>query len=262
VYIVLLDARAIITGAIPQCVDSFRKETNRMIKKVMMLGLGISVAALMMAPPALARQTVSNKTVLTFSQPVEIPGRILPAGTYTFKLLDSMSDRHIVQIFNADGSEIITTVMAIPDYRLEATDQTVIKFREMPAGQPEALRAWFYPGNLTGQEFVYPKARAAQLARITKAPVPALAVDMTDVNAMKAAPIIAITADEKEVPVAAAIQITPAPRATASAGTVAARELPHTASPLVAVTVMGLGALGFGFVMLQYRRRLLTQPAR
>ena len=111
-----------------------------------------------------------KKTTITFSGPVEIPGvhlhgwGVLPAGTYVFKLLDSRSDRHIVQIFNADESMIYATILAIPNYRLKATDKTVITFNEGIEGRPEALRAWFYPGRNWGEEFVYPKARAMELA--------------------------------------------------------------------------------------------------
>jgi hypothetical protein len=136
---------------------------------------------------------MGQKMVLTFNQPVEIPGRVLPAGTYTFKLADAMSDRHIVQIFNADGSRIIAAVIAIRDYRLTPTDQTIIKFNEVPGGSPKAIRAWFYPGNTTGQEFVYPKARAAELARASKAVVTALSVDVASVDELRTAPIVAVT---------------------------------------------------------------------
>ena len=94
----------------------------------------------------------NNKTVMTFSGPVEIPGvhqqgwGVLPAGTDVFKLLDSNSDRHIVQIFSQDEKTVIATILAVPNYRIKATDKTVISFSERPAGEPEALRAWFYPG--------------------------------------------------------------------------------------------------------------------
>ena len=116
----------------------------------------------------------NKKTVITFSGPVEIPGvhltgwGVLPAGTYVFKLLDSQSDRHIVQIFNKDETKVLATILAIPNYRLKATDKTVITFRERPAGEPEALRAWFYPGRNYGDEFVYPKAKAVELAKNRK----------------------------------------------------------------------------------------------
>ena len=106
----------------------------------MWMGLALSLLGFVSASSVLAARQ-DDKTVLTFSQPVEIPGHVLPAGTYTFKLVDSMSDRHIVQVFNADGSEIIATVMAIPDYRLTPTDETVIKFSEVPAGFPGSASA-------------------------------------------------------------------------------------------------------------------------
>ncbi len=118
-----------------------------------------------------------KKTTITFSGPVEIPGvhlkgyGVLPAGTYVFKVLDSGSDRHIVQISSKDEKTVYATILAIPNVRLKATDKTVMTFRERPAGEPEALRAWFYPGKEWGEEFVYPKARAIILAKETNTPV-------------------------------------------------------------------------------------------
>ena len=147
---------------------------------------------------------------MTFSGPVEIPGvhlkgwSVLPAGTYVFKILDSQSDRHIVQIFNADETQIYATILAIPNYRLKATDKTVVTFRERPAGEPDALRAWFYPGRNWGEEFVYPKARAIALAKETNTPVLYTEADMPlEVEQ----PFLPVTAPEvvqmKQVPVKA-----------------------------------------------------------
>ena len=99
-----------------------------------------------------------KETVVTFSNPIEVPGRVLPAGTYIFKLASSQSDRRIVQIFTQDQRKVLATIQAIPDYRLEATDQTAISFEERPSGKPEALRNWFYPGDNYGVHFVYPKS--------------------------------------------------------------------------------------------------------
>jgi hypothetical protein len=124
-------------------------------------------------PSGVTADEWNKKTIVTFNHPVEIPGvgvQILPAGTYVFKLLDSAADRNIVQIFNKDQSHIFATILAIPNYRLRTTDKTVMTFRERAAGQPEAIRAWFYPGNSWGQEFVYPKARAIELAKETNSP--------------------------------------------------------------------------------------------
>ena len=97
----------------------------------------------------------SKKTIVTFSDSVEIPGQVLPAGTYVFKLVDSPSNRHIVQIWTEDESQILATIFTVPMYRFEPPDQPLFEFDERPGDSPQALRAWFYPGETAGQEFVY-----------------------------------------------------------------------------------------------------------
>jgi hypothetical protein len=218
-----------------------------------------------LAPGARADEW-NKKTIMTFSQPVEIPGQILPAGTYTFVLLDSPSDRHIVQIFNADGSQIIATVLAINNYRLKPSGDTVVKFAERSGDNPEALKAWFYPGDNFGQEFVYPKQRAIELAAIVKEPVPALSAD----SDLKLVPIVAETPEQKEVPVAEAIMVTPAPaeaatpapvvRETAAAPVVETRtapvaeteQLPQTASQLPLIMLLGVSSLGAALALKRF----------
>jgi hypothetical protein len=244
------------------------------------VAIAVACAVFGLASAASVRADEHNKqTILTFSQPVEIPGHVLPAGTYMFKLADSLTDRHIVQIFNADGSQIIATVMAIPDYRLTPTDQTVIKFNEVPKGAAEAIRAWFYPGNSIGQEFVYPKPRATELAKASKAAVPALAVDVTDVAALKTAPIVAITPDAKEVPVTAAIQTSrgdilasaatipnssssvAATTGTAQTGQAAhgtSRRLPKTASALSLIALLGFASIVVAIGLMVFGKRATT----
>ena len=235
------------------------------------VAIALALTGLGLAAASTRADEWDKKTLITFSQAVEIPGHVLPAGTYMFKLAESMSNRHIVQVFTADGSQILATVMTIPDYRLRATDQTVIKFREVPPDSAEAIRAWFYPGNTIGQEFVYPMSRAIELAITAQAVVPALDADVGDPAALKTAPIVAITPEAKEVPVAVAIQMTPddtlASVATPTSsspvvGTIGigrtgekARHLPKTASTLPLIVVFGLGCIGVAFGLLAFGRR-------
>jgi hypothetical protein len=213
--------------------------------------LALSLLGATLAPGARADEW-NKKTVMTFSQPVEIPGQILPAGTYTLKLADSLSDRHIVEIFTADGSHIIATVLAINNYRLEPTGRTVVTFAERSGDNPEALKAWFYPGDNFGQEFVYPKQRAVQLAIESHEPVPALAVDTTD---LRAAAIVAETPEQKELPITEAIQTAPPAAAAAVDPTPApvaqteATELPKTASSIPLIALLGFGSLGIAFML-------------
>src|SRR3954469_15494531 len=214
----------------------------------------------------------NRKTVITFSGPVEIPGvhlkgwGVLPAGTYVFKILDSQSDRHIVQIFNKEETTIYATILAIPNYRLKATDKTVITFRERAAGEPEALRAWFYPGRNWGEEFVYPMAKAMELAKATNVPVlftaveipvevaePIKSADAPVVVELKRAPIMAIKPTGEEVQLAVAVTPPPVMLATA---TEPAKTLPGTASPLPMIAMFGMLALFGAFALRTAARRL------
>lgn len=224
----------------------------------------ICLAALAtIAAPAARADEWNRKTTITFSGPVEIPGvhlkgwGVLPAGTYVFKILDSTSDRHIVQIFNADETTIYATVLAIPNYRLKATDKTVMTFRERPAGQPEALRAWFYPGKNWGEEFVYPKAKALELAKSTNTPVlftPAeLPVEVSEPVKLAAQPVVA---ELKRVPVMAAkptgqqvqlAEVVTAPPALMASAAPLPKKLPSTAGSLPSLALLGLMALGAAF---------------
>ena len=112
-------------------------------------------------------------TIATFGAPVEVPGQVLPAGTYVFKLADSPSDRHIVQIWNQDQDHLIATIQAIPDYRPQPSGVPVFNFEERPGNSPMALREWFYPGDYYGQEFVYSESRPAELAAAAYTSAPA-----------------------------------------------------------------------------------------
>jgi hypothetical protein len=104
-------------------------------------------------------------TTITFNQPIQIPGQVLAAGSYLFKLASSDFDRDIVRIFNADGTVLYTTVQTIPTDRQEPTGEIVVTLAEQGAGQPDALLKWFYPGRETGNEFVYPTQKEKELAR-------------------------------------------------------------------------------------------------
>ncbi len=107
-----------------------------------------------------ARADVANRdTMLTFSQPIEIPGMVLSAGTYEFRLADPMgNDTYLVEVLNSKGDGI-ALVQASPDYRAKVSDKTVVTFEERGPGNPEAIKAWFYPDSIYGLEFYYPKSQ-------------------------------------------------------------------------------------------------------
>ena len=103
----------------------------------------------------------SHKTTkLTFSEPVEVPGMVLGPGTYWFKLAGNDSERSVVEIWNSDRTRLITTILAIPDYRLQPTGKTVVHFEERPLGTPEAIHSWFYPGDKLRRGVCLPKVES------------------------------------------------------------------------------------------------------
>jgi len=145
------------------------------MKTLSVTALCVFVVALISTFVFPARASESDKlTIFTFSEPVELPGVTLPAGTYAFKIMDTMADRNIVQVWDKDQQHLYATIMTIPDYRLQPTDKTVVRFSETPEGGPTAIKEWFYPGDQYGQAFVYPKSRAVELAKAAKQPVPSM----------------------------------------------------------------------------------------
>src|SRR5258705_1343752 len=227
-----------------------RKQTMRVSRAVVVC---LALAVLFIGVSTASAQFPSKKTTVTFSAPFEIPGvnaQVLPAGSYVFRLLDSLSDRHIVQVFSKDEKQIYATILAIPNYRLKATDKTVMTFAERAAGQPQAIRAWFYPGDNWGQEFVYPKKRALELAKLTNQPIlyipdelasnlvaPISTADDAPLVPLKTVTLRAVTPAGEDIALAAVVQAPPQQVA----------RLPKTASTIPGVFLMGLLFLSLGF---------------
>jgi hypothetical protein len=225
--------------------------------KMLASTLCLFVLCVLVVPTVMADDW-NRETVITFSGPVEVPGagaQTLPAGTYVFKIVDSESDRHIVRIFSQDKTHVFTTILAIPNYRLKTTDKTVITFSERPAGQPEALKAWFYPGRSWGEEFVYAKSRAIELAKETNEPVLATPVELAaaPVEALKTAPVEAV--DPKGEPVELAQVVEPPPPTPEPVAVAAAEPLPKTASSLPLIGLIGLLTLGAGIALSAFSKR-------
>jgi len=217
-------------------------------------------AALWVIPSARADEW-DKRTVLTFSEPVEIPGKVLAAGTYVFKLLDSQADRTIVQIFTQNEQQLLATIMAIPDYRTDTPEKTIVTFEERPAGTPEALHSWFYPGDNYGVEFVYSKP-IEQVARtyekpalVTAAPAPAppTPVEVAAAPAPPAPPppsTETLVVKEEEVVVLAQTDSAPD---VSDQGTPS--ELPKTAENVLSVPLAGLMLLTAGFAVIRFARQ-------
>jgi phosphoribosylaminoimidazole-succinocarboxamide synthase len=118
--------------------------------------LSIGVVCMALAPQAHAT-TWNERTIFKFTAPVEIPGRVLQPGTYTFQLLtNNMQTTDFVEIYNQYMTKLYAIVPAETAYRMYVTGKTVLTLQERPADSPMAIHKWFYPGNYYGLEFVYP----------------------------------------------------------------------------------------------------------
>jgi LPXTG-motif cell wall-anchored protein len=221
----------------------------------------------------------NKKTILTVNEPIQVPGQVLQPGKYVMKLMDSPSNRHIVQVFNEDESKLLTTVLALPNYRLQPTGETRFTFWETVSGEPKPLRSWFYPGDNFGQEFVYPKDRAVQIAQYTKETVPMTTT--TTESDLSSARIAAVTPQgvegeldkqtytkpeptvaQEQAPATPAAppaetqiaQATPQPAPAAAPEADRQQELPATGSPVPMIALAGALSLMAGAGLRMIRR--------
>lgn len=234
---------------------------------MMMLCVGV---LLVWAPLTAKADEWDMKTTMTFNKPVQVPGMVLEPGTYVFKLADSPMDRNVVQIFNANETHLYENVLALPAYRVEPSDKTVVTFRERAEGTPEAISAWFYPGSDSGIEFIYPEASSIAVASASgKVTTPAkiAAVTLPEVRSKPAAAPETTTQVPKAQPATTpamthepvqVAQTTPTPNPTSSVPATKpakAKQLPKTASSLPALMILGLLSLAIAGGMHVYSRQ-------
>jgi LPXTG-motif cell wall-anchored protein len=234
---------------------------NHLKAKMLVIAL-IAVGALFAA--SAGADQWNKLTYVTFSAPIDLPGVGLPAGTYTFKLADTMANRNVVQVFSRDGKHIYGTFLTMADSRLEPAGKTIITFKEQVAGAPEAVRAWFYPGDTYGVEFVYPKSQALRIAKASNESVLSMAESTSDTSAMKNTPLMRISPSGEETEVSASEPApqpttgsTPAPEPKRMAAVSKRTRLPQTASEWPAMGLLGLIALASAAGIHLVSRRLV-----
>lgn len=250
--------------------------------KIRLIAVAITCAAMLsVLAPSMSASVWDKRTTVTFSGAVEVPGTVLQPGRYIMKLVDSPADRHVVQFSNERENHVFATVLAIPAWRANPSDKTIFTFYEAPVGEPQAMKTWFYPGDNTGQEFVYPKARLAALlaganhgngfstvreieppvsAKIEGPAEPVAPPAISDVSSDASAPPATEPQSDSE-PVTIAQNTAPAPPSDQAADqpTDASNQtLPKTASNFWEIALLGLGSIttAAGVRMLRLRRRI------
>jgi hypothetical protein len=203
------------------------------------LTIACSAALLALSLAGTARADEWNKlTYLTFSGPVQMPGITLPAGTYRFELADPDTGRRVIRVSDKDGSKIYGTFLSISDQKIERSSEPVVMFKETPSGVPQAVQAWFYPGETYGYEFAYPHDQALKIAKATHRSVlavkdtPQASTDDERMASMKSAEVTHI--DENDRPVSTDEQLKDSsslhPSNTAATNTTSSNTASTTAS--------------------------------
>jgi hypothetical protein len=131
---------------------------NTYRKAALIFASFVVVAALMPVPGARA-QLIGETVHVTFSKPVELPGKVLPAGSYIFKAIE---DGQVTQVLSADEMHLYATLFTVPNQLLEVAEKPEVTLRDNPNGGPERVDSWFYPGDTIGHEFVYPKEHSGK----------------------------------------------------------------------------------------------------
>ena len=216
------------------------------------------------ATPAHAQRPMDARTEFTFNQPVEMPGMTLPPGTYVFRFADATSGRKVMQVQAKDAtSKNYGLFMTISAQRPKASDDAELRFLETPAGQPAAVKTWWYPGNTIGREFIYPKSQARRLAQATNQPVLTTQAEKVTNEQMSKTGLAYVSPSGQDTPLtdeqlvdAAAntppVGTTGVSRAPAQEGTMARTSLPRTSTPLAGIGLLGLISL-LGGVALRAR---------
>jgi LPXTG-motif cell wall-anchored protein len=211
--------------------------------------IGAGFLAMMLSVPVGAYDKL---TYMTFTGAVQVPGVTLDAGTYQFRIANDTTSRNILQVLSQDGRMVYAMFHTHPDIRMRLTENSVVTFKETPAGMPQAVESLFYGGEYRGYEFVYPKAEPMEAVKIaaqpeiTYTPIPVAAVP-------EAIPEPAPVAEAEPEPAPWPLESEPV---TAEPVAVPAAELPKTGSPLPLMALGGLGSLLLGAGARRLRRRL------
>jgi hypothetical protein len=237
------------------------------MKRVISIATVCLMAVLVVLTTSVAAQepNTRERTLMTFSGPVELPGLRLDAGSYTFQLADTPS-RNVVQVMSQDGKEVLGQWLFVQAERPEVSGDTIITFRETAAGATPAVQFWYFPGEKIGKEFIYPKDQAMKIAARTGATVQSDDGPISpDANADATTPVAEPAPQAAAAPAAPAASADvaanapaaePAPVATSGQqeSTVARNELPQTASPLALAGLLGLLSLAGAAGIRTYRR--------
>jgi len=144
------------------------------MKRFTSLAAAVFTAAFLATASSASAQgaTWDQTTFLTFSAPVQVPGATLPAGTYTFKYPSDSQTHNIIQVFDKAQKHLYSQFFFVPTMRTEkqqeqANGKPVVIFYETAEKTMPSVEYYFYPTDLRGKKFIYPKDQAMKIAAAT-----------------------------------------------------------------------------------------------
>jgi hypothetical protein len=172
-----------------------------MLKKLIVSTCAAVLVAWWMPREAPAQgRPIDKRTYFTFSQPITLPGVTLQAGTYLFRLADPSGSRRVVQVLSKDGTNSYAMLHSIPAQRVDIPEDPEIHFMETRSTTPAAVKIWWYPGETTGHEFIYPEEQAMQLAKASTEALLMAPAQGTATDELKAAGLARVTSSGDETP--------------------------------------------------------------
>src|SRR5262245_12795458 len=191
---------------------------------------GLGVAAVLVAAVAYA-QPADKRTFFTFSRPITLPGVTLPAGKYVFRLADETTSRKVIQVTSSDGTKPYAMLLTIPNERRDPAKDAEVSFMETAGRTPSAVRAWWYPGERAGYEFIYPRAQARQLAQSTGTSVLTTKADTTKAEETRSGELTRIDSSGRDQDAAAAAENAQSQRESGSVAQETPQRTPPQAAP-------------------------------
>lgn len=105
--------------------------------------------------PAVQAQTIDERSVFSFSEPVHIPGKVLEPGRYMFRIADWDTGRRVVQVLSEDMTQVHGLVFTDRVLRANAPATPEVSLGEAPEGEPRSISTWWVAGDPYGRSFLY-----------------------------------------------------------------------------------------------------------
>jgi hypothetical protein len=235
----------------------------KLAKSGLLLGTICLAAASVVSPTTRADDSGRQATV-TIQSPEQVPGSVLPAGTYVFKQTGMQSGWFIVQIYNNDGSALVTTVLAYPNPKVASNGLNFVTYPANGSGSIPAMEGVVFAGDSTVEQFAYPKTAADQIGEANHTRIPTTGTDdaypsaLPDAATSWSAPVMNNSRADNTSSSSASSSAAPVMEQTSAQTSLPAQQqsLPATASPLPLIALVGL----FSIVGIVILRKALARP--